>query len=89
MNHFTRHAPGTKENPLDTDAVNAKARGLMEPVLGAKKTEAVIQRVNALEGLANVRELGRFSPRARPPGVAACGRSVVKASGPFIRGRSQ
>jgi hypothetical protein len=40
--------------------VNAKARGLMEPVLGAKQTEALIQRVNALEGLANVRELRPF-----------------------------
>jgi len=60
VNHFTRHAPGTKENPMDTDAVNAKARGLMEPVLGARQTEAVIQRVNALEGLADVRELRPF-----------------------------
>jgi 2-methylcitrate dehydratase PrpD len=57
---LTRHAPGTKENPMDTDAVNAKARGLMEPVLGARKTDAVIQRVNALEGLADVRELRPF-----------------------------
>ena len=60
VNHFTRHAPGTKENPLDTDAVNAKARGLIEPVLGARQTEALIQRVNALETLANVRELRPF-----------------------------
>jgi 2-methylcitrate dehydratase PrpD len=60
VNHFTRHAPGTKENPMDTDAVNAKARGLMEPVLGARQTDAVIQRVNALEALANVRELLPF-----------------------------
>ena len=29
VSHFTRHAPGTKENPLDTERVNAKARGLM------------------------------------------------------------
>ena len=62
VSHFTRHAPGTKENPLDTEAVNAKARGLMEPVLGARKTEALIQRVNALEGLANVRELRPLLP---------------------------
>ena len=39
MSHFTRHAPGTKENPLDTESVNAKARDLMAPVLGARKTE--------------------------------------------------
>lgn len=57
VSHFTRHAPGTKENPLDTNAVNAKARSLMAPVLGAAKTDAVIGRVNALEKLGNVREL--------------------------------
>src|SRR5205814_6018692 len=26
VSHFTRHAPGTKENPLDTAGVTAKAR---------------------------------------------------------------
>jgi 2-methylcitrate dehydratase PrpD len=58
VSHFTRHAPGTKENPMDTEAVNAKARQLMEPMLGAQQSSEVIRRVNALEGLKNVRELG-------------------------------
>src|SRR5882762_645628 len=49
VSHFTRHAPGTKENPLDTEGVNAKVRDLMTPVLGAAQTAAIIQRVNALE----------------------------------------
>jgi 2-methylcitrate dehydratase PrpD len=57
VNHFTRHPPGTKENPLDTDGVNAKARGLMTPVLGASRTEELIRRVSALEGVRNVRDL--------------------------------
>jgi 2-methylcitrate dehydratase PrpD len=60
VSHFTRHAPGTKENPLDTEGVNAKARLLMEPVLGPSKTEEVIRRVNAIETLGNVRELRAF-----------------------------
>jgi 2-methylcitrate dehydratase PrpD len=60
VSHFTKHAPGTKENPLDTESVNAKARLLMEPVLGAGKTEEIIQRVNAAETLGAVRELARF-----------------------------
>jgi 2-methylcitrate dehydratase PrpD len=60
VSHFTRHAPGTPENPLDTEGVNAKARLLMEPVLGAPKTDEVIRRVNALETLADVRELMPF-----------------------------
>ena len=64
VSHFTRHAPGTKENPLDTESVNAKARLLMEPVLGASRTEEVIRRVNALESLANVRELQPFLTQA-------------------------
>jgi 2-methylcitrate dehydratase PrpD len=60
VSHFTRHAPGTKENPLDTDSVNAKARMLMEPVLGASKTQEIIRRVNTAETLGNVRELRPF-----------------------------
>lgn len=57
VSHFTRFPPGTKENPVDTEKMNAKARDLMTPVLGASKTEAVIRQVNGLEALASVREL--------------------------------
>jgi 2-methylcitrate dehydratase PrpD len=57
VSHFTRYAPGSKENPLDTDGVMAKARGLLVPVLGAAKTDSLIQRVNALEELKSVRDL--------------------------------
>ena len=64
ISHFTRHAPGTTENPLDTESVNAKARLLMAPVLGAEQTDGVIRRVNALEALADVRELRPFLARA-------------------------
>ena len=64
VSHFTRHAPGTTENPLDTESVNAKARLLMAPVLGAEQTEGVIRRVNDLEALADVRELRPFLARA-------------------------
>ncbi|MEW6672368.1 MAG: hypothetical protein AB1427_11745 [Thermodesulfobacteriota bacterium] len=57
VSHFTRHAPDTKENPLNTEQVNAKAQPLMEPVLGAVQTERLIRRVNTLEELDDVREL--------------------------------
>jgi 2-methylcitrate dehydratase PrpD len=57
VSHFTRHAPGTKENPLDAEAVNAKVRGLMAPVLGKERTEALIRRVHTLEEVGDVREL--------------------------------
>jgi 2-methylcitrate dehydratase PrpD len=60
VSHFTRHAPGTEENPMDTTSVNAKARLLMEPVLGAERAEGVIRRLNAVEDLDDVRELRRF-----------------------------
>jgi 2-methylcitrate dehydratase PrpD len=57
VSHFTRHAPGTKENPIDTEAVAAKARSLIAPVLGEQRCEAVIGRINALETLPGMREL--------------------------------
>ena len=60
VSHFTRHAPGTKENPMDTDSVNHKARLLMAPVLGDVRTKEVIRRVNALEELRDVRALRPF-----------------------------
>jgi 2-methylcitrate dehydratase PrpD len=66
VSHFTRHAPGTKENPLDTESVNAKARLLMEPVLGAERTEEIIRRVNALEELNDMRELRPFLAEGGP-----------------------
>jgi 2-methylcitrate dehydratase PrpD len=57
VSRFTRHAPGTKENPLDAAGVNAKAKSLMEPVIGARRTTAVIERVHALETVKDLREL--------------------------------
>jgi 2-methylcitrate dehydratase PrpD len=64
VSHFTRHAPGTKENPLSTEEVNAKARSLMTPVLGAKAVEEIIRRVNEVERIKDVRELSRFLARS-------------------------
>jgi 2-methylcitrate dehydratase PrpD len=60
VSHFTRHAPGTRENPLDTAGVTAKARALMTPVIGARRTDSVIERVNRLEQLRSVRELANL-----------------------------
>jgi 2-methylcitrate dehydratase PrpD len=57
VSHFTRHPPGTKENPLDAVRVSSKARELMAPVLGAARADAVIARVNTLEQLPSVRSL--------------------------------
>jgi 2-methylcitrate dehydratase PrpD len=60
ISHFTRHPPGTKENPLSTERVSEKARSLMTPVLGAEQTEEIIRRVTALENLDDARELQPF-----------------------------
>ena len=57
LEHHTRFPPGTKENPLDTERVNAKARDLIAPVLGAARTERLIERIDTLETLADMREL--------------------------------
>lgn len=55
--HFTPHASGSKENPLNTAQVAAKARDLMLPVIGARRTETLIDQIDRLETLTNVREL--------------------------------
>jgi len=59
VSKHTRFPPGTKENPLDTETMNAKARDLMGPVLGSERTEAAIRRLNALEQVNDVAELVR------------------------------
>jgi 2-methylcitrate dehydratase PrpD len=60
VRHFTAHAPGTKENPMDTATVSAKAQRLMEPVLGGARTRAAIERITQLENVADCRELMRL-----------------------------
>jgi 2-methylcitrate dehydratase PrpD len=55
VSHFTRFAPGTKENPLDADGVNAKVRDLMSPVVGAQRTEQIIKSVHAIESINDMR----------------------------------
>ena len=57
VSHHTRFPPGTKENPLDTEAVNAKVRDLMVPVLGRDKTAGIIEMVNTLETIGDIRQL--------------------------------
>jgi 2-methylcitrate dehydratase PrpD len=63
VRHFTRHPPGTKENPLSAEAVAAKARDLMAPVIGAARADAVIARVNRIEDVRDARDLVRLMRR--------------------------
>lgn len=57
VSHFTRFPPGTKENPISTEALNSKAQDLMTPVLGSQRTGMLIERLNALEKVDNMREI--------------------------------
>ncbi len=59
VEHFTKFPPGTRENPLSTEAVSAKARDLMAPVLGSEKTEKLIGQINLLE---RVEDVGALRP---------------------------
>jgi 2-methylcitrate dehydratase PrpD len=57
VDHFTKFPPGTKENPLSTEAVSAKTRDLIAPVLGTEKTEQLIKQINELEKVDDIRRL--------------------------------
>ena len=48
---------GTPENPMTRDEVIAKARDLIDPVLGSKKGAQLVETVYALEQVKDVREL--------------------------------
>lgn len=57
VDHFTKFPPGTKENPLSTEAVSAKTRDLITPVLGPAKADKLIEQINALEKVDDMRLL--------------------------------
>jgi 2-methylcitrate dehydratase PrpD len=55
---------GSPENPMTSEEVIAKARDLMAPVLGNEKCAQLIDRLFALEGVADIRELRPLLQRA-------------------------
>lgn len=62
--HHTRFPSGTKESPLSVEAVNAKVRDLVVPVLGNERTERLIELVNHLEQVKDVAALAALlAPR--------------------------
>ena len=57
---FTKHVDsvrGTVSNPMTSDEVKTKARDLLTPTLGADKTAKLIDRIFALEKVADIHEL--------------------------------
>src|SRR6185437_5641363 len=57
VRHHTKYPPGSVGNPLSIEALTAKARDLMEPVLGSARAATLIRRLNTLEKLDDVRRL--------------------------------
>ena len=55
---------GTVANPMTSDEVKAKARGLMLPTLGAPSTSHLIDGIFALEHVSDIRELRKFLQKA-------------------------
>lgn len=57
LSEWVRDVRGTAENPMTREEVFAKARDLMEPVLGASACTALIGKVLALDALRDIRAL--------------------------------
>jgi hypothetical protein len=55
--HHTKYAPGTAQNPLDTDQVTAKALDLMTPVLGKSHTADLVNKILNIENVLSIRDL--------------------------------
>ncbi|MEZ5933456.1 MAG: MmgE/PrpD family protein [Alphaproteobacteria bacterium] len=57
LRHHTRAVLGTPDNPMSEAEVEAKARDLIEPVLGEERADALIAAVRGIETVDNVTEL--------------------------------
>jgi 2-methylcitrate dehydratase PrpD len=57
VHHRTTAVRGTPDNPMDQAEVEAKARDLVVPIIGAERAEQLIAAVGSLESLRTVIEL--------------------------------
>jgi 2-methylcitrate dehydratase PrpD len=64
LSHFTRFAPGTKENPLDAEGVNAKVRDLIVPVVGVQRSDEIVRSVHAIETFNDMKVFVRLLTQA-------------------------
>ena len=60
LHHHTATVRGTSENPMTREEVEAKAYSLIEPVLGKRRSRALIEAVWGLEDMKDVRDLARL-----------------------------
>ena len=58
--HRTRAVLGTPDNPMTTVQVEDKARDLIGPILGASRTEELIEQLRGIASLSNVVDLRGF-----------------------------
>lgn len=57
LSEHVSNCRGRPENPMSPEEVEKKAAWLMEPVLGKKKSDAIIESIRRIESVVNVREL--------------------------------
>jgi 2-methylcitrate dehydratase PrpD len=60
LEHYTRAARGSSENPMTREEEDAKALDLLAPVLGKKRAQTLIATVWNVEKLKDARELGKL-----------------------------
>ena len=60
LRHHTRAVRGSATNPMTRDDVAAKCRGLLAPVLGARRADALIRAVWEIDRLRDARSLRRL-----------------------------
>ena len=63
LTHEVTAIPGSRANPMSADDVRRKAVALIAPVLGARSAQAVVDLVDKLDAVADVRELTRLLTR--------------------------
>ena len=57
LSEWVRDVRGTADNPMTREEVVAKARDLIAPVMGSAACLALLDKVLALEGVKDIREL--------------------------------
>jgi 2-methylcitrate dehydratase PrpD len=57
MRHRTTAVRGTPDNPMEQAEVEAKARDLVVPIIGAERAEKLIATVRSIENLRTVIDL--------------------------------
>jgi 2-methylcitrate dehydratase PrpD len=67
LSERVEHVRGTPENPMTRDEVVAKARDLMNPVLGEATCSSLIERVLGLDNMKDIRELRPLLRRPDQP----------------------